>query len=95
MLYKLIRALHFDTILRPTNHDALRDGIEYNKFVWTKSTDQLKSPLKNSLFHSLKVIYLIYTIVDFMHCMHRIVTCVCCQVYIMQLKKIQRATLRC
>ena len=31
--YKQIRALHFDTIFRPNNHDALHDGIEYNKFV--------------------------------------------------------------
>ena len=48
-----IRALHFDTILRPINHDTLCDGIEYNKFFWTKSTNQLKLPQK-SLFHFIK-----------------------------------------
>ena len=58
--------MHFDTILKPNNHDALRDGIEYNKFFGTKSTNQLKSPQK-SLFHFIERRYLIYNIVDFMH----------------------------
>ena len=47
-----------DTILRPTNHDALgRDGTEYNKL--NKSNISVEITAKFS-FISLKVIYLIY-----------------------------------
>ena len=49
-IYKQIRALHFDAILRATNHDTFCDGIEYNKFL--KQNQQIGwNHHKKSLFH--------------------------------------------
>ena len=62
----MIRARHFDTILKPKYDDALHYGIEYNKFFGTKSTNQLKSPQKSLFYFIERHLSDFYAIVDFM-----------------------------